>query len=135
MLAAVSRAGLAEAGELCVCDMDPQRRELLAREYGFHVVADARDVLAASCGVLLAVKPQNLDEVLDEISDCVTPEHLLISIAAGKRLAGIAARLPAGSALVRVMPNLPAVVGAGMRVFCRGFWRVPMSIRSARSPA
>ena len=69
--------------------------------------------------MFLAVKPQNLAEVVSDAVGAFTDKHLVISILAGKKLATLEALLPAAR-VVRVMPNLPAVVSEAMSVFCLG---------------
>jgi pyrroline-5-carboxylate reductase len=64
---------------------------------------------------ILAVKPQVLPDVLEGLRSSWT-NQLVISIAAGIRLAWLSERMPAGVRLIRVMPNAPALVGAGMSV-------------------
>lgn len=64
--------------------------------------------------VLLAVKPQTLDEALPRVAGLLGPGRLALSIAAGKGLDWIAARLPAGTPVVRAMPNTPAAIGRGI---------------------
>ncbi len=64
--------------------------------------------------VLLAVKPQMLEEALPSVAPLLGPGRLALSIAAGKTLEWIAARLPAGTPVVRAMPNTPAAVGRGI---------------------
>jgi pyrroline-5-carboxylate reductase len=66
--------------------------------------------------ILLAVKPQLADAVLPGLARLTAPHTLLLSIAAGRRLAGLAAHMPAGAAIVRAMPNLPAAIGRGVTV-------------------
>ncbi len=63
--------------------------------------------------LVLAVKPQMLDQAAPDIARLVGPDTLIVSIMAGKTMADIAARLPA-SAIVRAMPNTPAAVGRGV---------------------
>lgn len=85
----------------------------LARDFAFALdaspPADARDVEA----LVLAVKPQGLDDVR-ALRPIAGKETLVLSILAGKRIADVAARLPKAGAFVRAMPNLPASVGRGM---------------------
>ena len=70
---------------------------------------------AASLAVLvLAVKPQMMDDVLPSLARLVAPSTLVISIAAGRTLASLAAKLPPGTAIVRAMPNTPAAIGKGI---------------------
>ncbi len=64
--------------------------------------------------LLLAVKPQSLDEALPGVAPLLGPGRLALSIAAGKTLDWLAARLPAGTPVVRAMPNTPAAIGRGI---------------------
>jgi pyrroline-5-carboxylate reductase len=66
--------------------------------------------------ILLAVKPQVMDCVLPQVAKLAGPDTLYLSIAAGRRLAGLEAHLPKGAALVRAMPNTPAAIGRGVTV-------------------
>ena len=66
--------------------------------------------------VLLAVKPQAMDEVLPPYARFVGPDTVFLSIAAGRTVASLARILGAGAAIVRAMPNTPAAVGRGMSV-------------------
>ncbi len=81
---------------------------------------DSRAVLADADVVVLAVKPQMMTQALGDIRDVVEPRHLVISIAAGVTLARLAAGLPTGTRLVRVMPNTPCLIGQGVSCFSRG---------------
>lgn len=66
--------------------------------------------------LLLAVKPQVVDAVLPQLAGLVGDRTVVVSIAAGRRIAGLAAQLPDGTAVVRAMPNTPASVGRGITV-------------------
>lgn len=66
--------------------------------------------------VVLAVKPQLVDQVLLEIGPFIGKRTVLLSIAAGKTLASLARALPKGAAIVRAMPNTPAAIGEGISV-------------------
>ena len=68
--------------------------------------------------IVLAVKPQIMDEVLPALASALGPSKVLLSIAAGRTLANLASHLPQGSAIVRAMPNTPAAIGQGMTVAC-----------------
>jgi pyrroline-5-carboxylate reductase len=105
--------------DIRVSDVRPERLELLRDGYGIGV-SEGNAALAAWAEVLfVAVKPQDLNAMLTEIGPSVSASHLVISIAAGKRLAGIDALLPQAR-VVRVMPNVAALVGEGMSAFCLG---------------
>ncbi len=75
--------------------------------------ADNREVAKSAIVLVLATKPDQVAAVLEEICGVVTKEHLLISIAAGVTIAKLEQGLPDGARVVRVMPNTPALVGAG----------------------
>jgi pyrroline-5-carboxylate reductase len=83
-------------------------------------LAASRDValnprIAASPEMLvLAIKPQSLDQAAPQIAPLATERTLLLSILAGKTIANLAARLPRARAVVRAMPNTPAAIGRGV---------------------
>ena len=100
---------------ILVSEPKAERRRFLEETYGIEVTGSNIDVVS-SCGVVvLAVKPQSMDTVLDEIGDNVTDNITVVSIAAGIPLAYLTSRLKTRK-LVRVMPNTPALVQKGMTV-------------------
>ncbi len=115
----VVSSGSVAPGDVRVSDISHERCSWLRDQYGVGMASANTEVVATSDVVVLAVKPQGLADVLEEIAPWVTTAHLVVSIAAGKRLAGIAKALPSAR-LVRVMPNLPATVGEGVSAFCMG---------------
>lgn len=70
--------------------------------------------------ILLAVKPQNMDNVLKEIAPEITKDQLIISVAASVTTSFVETRLPAGIPVVRAMPNTPSVMNVGMAGLCTG---------------
>ncbi|MGH6864186.1 MAG: pyrroline-5-carboxylate reductase [Methylocella sp.] len=83
-----------------------------ARAKGFALAAPSRPPKI----LVLAMKPQNLDEAAAGLAPFVSPDTLVVSILAGKTIADIAAKFPHPTAIVRAMPNLAALVGRGMAV-------------------
>ena len=111
----IVRAGALSAGRIAVSDADPGRAAALAAELGVTQGATNRELASASEHLLLAVKPGIVPSVLGEIAPALTPAQTLVSIAAGVPIARIRAALgDAKPAIVRVMPNTPALVGAGV---------------------
>ncbi|WP_231133208.1 pyrroline-5-carboxylate reductase [Capillibacterium thermochitinicola] len=109
------------ANAICVADPDPARRQLLA-ELGVATFADNRAMLAAlnkqeADGVILAVKPQVVPEALAGLDLGGLP---LLSIVAGYKVAALEALLPAGTKVLRAMPNTPALIGAGITALALG---------------
>lgn len=116
LLAGWLQGGL-EPRRIMVQDPAPQphiRQELEAR--GIKVHAEVAAAPEPPAVVLLAVKPQVVDQVLPQLAKLVGAGTVVVSIAAGQQIAGLAARLPEGTALVRAMPNTPASVGRGITV-------------------
>lgn len=128
IVGALIRAGISTPAQLLAADVSPDRQAYLKSTYGIKAVAD-NSVIFRDCDVVvLAVKPQVIDDILSQLAGLLaenTPvdsKKLIISIAAGIPIqkienhlyaatdAATAARLP----IVRVMPNTPALVGAGM---------------------
>jgi pyrroline-5-carboxylate reductase len=88
---------------------------------GVAVSAEIPRDSAAPFMVLLAIKPQLLDQVAPDLAAAVSADTLLVSILAGVETAALASRIPAPERILRVMPNLPAAIGLGMNVlFARG---------------
>ena len=112
LLGGLLRAGR-DPGTVLVVDRRAGRAKELHERFGVRVVDDVSAVAGAAT-VLLAVKPQDLLALLDSIAGHLDPDALVVSLAAGVTTAAIEARLPAGTAVVRVMPNTPSLVDEGM---------------------
>jgi pyrroline-5-carboxylate reductase len=85
-------------------------------QHGIRAAAKVGPLDAPASVILVAVKPQVMDRVLPELAPLAGPDTLLISIAAGRTIASIAAHFPKSAAVVRAMPNTPASVGRGITV-------------------
>ncbi len=107
-------------GGIAVCERSPDRAAQLHERYG--VATPSLDEAAGQARVLLlAVKPQDIDVLLAALAPHVDAgRHLVVSVAAGVPTARIEAALPAGTPVVRVMPNTPALVDEGMSVLSPG---------------
>lgn len=116
MLAAVLDRRIATPASVRVADTLPDRRADLASRYGVTAFGDALEATEGSDIVVLAVKPQSLGEVVDDLRGRLSPAQLVVSIVAGANLATLTGRLE-HSAVVRVMPNTPAQIGRGMSVW------------------
>ncbi|RLA89472.1 MAG: pyrroline-5-carboxylate reductase [Deltaproteobacteria bacterium] len=112
-------AGLAAPDQTRIFDLDPQRRELVRQKYGVAVADDNLDLVSQAEIVLLAVKPQIFPQVLAEIRPQIKPSHLVVSIAAGTPLSLMEEYLPEAR-IIRVMPNTPTMVQAGMAALAPG---------------
>lgn len=120
LLKGVLAAGLYRAGDLWVTDAVPDQCRRVRRRYGVGAARDNRELVRGSQIVLLAVKPQVLPEVLEEIKGDAGSRHLFMSIAAGVPLRRLEAGLGERVRVVRVMPNAPALLGKGISVLVKG---------------
>ncbi|MCL3820267.1 pyrroline-5-carboxylate reductase [Aeromicrobium wangtongii] len=98
---------------LVISERRDERAAELREAYGVEVTGNAEAAAGADV-VLLVVKPQDVPSLLQEIAGSVAPGTTVVSLAAGIRIEAIASALPGGVAIVRAMPNTPALVGEGM---------------------
>jgi pyrroline-5-carboxylate reductase len=119
IVAGLLASGVFDRADVVVADPSPERRAALS-SLGVTCVADPAAAVAGAATVLLAVKPQVIDEVAAGLSDELPSRALVVSIAAGITCARLEALLRPGTAVVRVMPNAPALVRAGMSVISGG---------------
>ncbi|MFF2143424.1 pyrroline-5-carboxylate reductase [Kitasatospora sp. NPDC101155] len=116
-------SGLLRAGEdpadVLVTARRPERAAELAARYGVTAVSNAEAAKLADT-LILAVKPQDMGTLLEELAPHVSPDRLVISAAAGVPTAWFEERLAAGTPVVRVMPNTPVLVDEGMSVISGG---------------
>jgi len=111
----IVRAGALAAERIVVSDAQSARGAALAQELGVRQAQTNPELAGASEYVLLAVKPGVMRAVTEEIAEALSPDQTVVSVAAGVPLARVQAWLgKARPALVRVMPNTPALVGAGV---------------------
>lgn len=112
------------AGDVYVTDISEERRGYLASNTEARVVATNAELVEGSDVIVLAVKPQGLQGVLEEIKPIGRRDQLFLSICAGKHTDGIEEGLCTSQnpepRVVRVMPNLPARIGLGMAGICGG---------------
>jgi pyrroline-5-carboxylate reductase len=97
-----------------VADPGLDARQGLQKRWPVHCFERATDAIKGMDAIVLAVKPQVLPLVLDEIGDLVSDEQLVISIVAGIHTSQIAAKLKSAAPIVRTMPNTPALIGLGI---------------------
>ncbi len=116
-------SGLVRAGrrvdDLLVGEKRPERAQELEERYGVTVVSNLEAARKADT-LALVVKPQDMGALLDEIAPELRPGQLVVSLAAGITTAFIESRVPDGVAVVRVMPNTPALVDEGMAAISPG---------------
>ena len=121
ILAALIRNQVVPAADIFIREVVANRRAVLRQRYKITTAATATDLVEACEVVILAVKPQDLDELVTHIAPSLNKKrHVVISIAAGKTLTHLQKLAGRNIRLVRVMPNLAVMVGEGMSAFCLG---------------
>ena len=134
ILAAVITEKLYAPNRVIVGDPVADRLKLFADQFGVDVAENNLEVVSESKSILLAIKPQAFTEIAAPLRSAVTDEHLLISIMAGMSTAKIAAAFPGiATRVVRVMPNLPIRVGAGMAGICGGVHATPQDVHDTQA--
>ena len=118
LLAGLLRADV-PTSELLIADRRIERSAEVTAKHGVKNGTNA-EVAATADTIALVVKPQDMGSVLEEIAGSLKPGALVVSLAAGITTEFIEARLPAGTAVVRVMPNTPALVDEGMAAISQG---------------
>ena len=116
-------SGLVRAGRrvdhLLIGEKRPERARELEERYGVAVLSNVEATRKAET-IAVVVKPQDMEDLLAEIAPELRPGQLVVSLAAGITTAFIEARVPNEVAVVRVMPNTPALVDEGMAAVSPG---------------
>jgi pyrroline-5-carboxylate reductase len=120
LISGLSGSGLVEKKNIIAADIRPERLRYIAKKYGVKTAADNLRALPQADIVFLAVKPQQMEAFFAEAAGAIRRSQLIISIAAGITTNCIEKHLPAGTAVVRAMPNTPALLGEGAIGIAKG---------------
>ena len=128
------RSGLYGPEQLIAADVAQARRDLFSQGLRIRAVESNAEVARQSKALLLSVKPYQMQDVLGQIGAALSPETLIISIAAGIRSASIERFLGRSTPwrIVRTMPNTPMLVGEGMVAIAPGAHATAADIVAAR---
>lgn len=116
ILSALLVKGLSTPQAISVSDVSESRRQHLEKKYDVAVMDDNRLAIEKADIIVLAIKPQNLTDVMAELSGCLKPNQLILSIIAGARIITLCKGLNHRQ-IVRSMPNTPAQIGEGMSIW------------------
>lgn len=114
VLTGIMKKNLWKSTEITMCDPVKERLAQLKEKFGIHVDTNNKEAVKSAKYIFLAVKPNILPLVLDEIRDVLTEDKVLISIAAGTSMQTITAVAGKDVKIIRAMPNTPALVFEGM---------------------
>jgi pyrroline-5-carboxylate reductase len=113
ILGALLGKKLCKPADISVSDISESRRQYLKKQYGITVTASNKEAVAGKDVIVLAVKPQNINEVLADLKGYLKSNQLVLSIAAGVTISAISGGL-GHRKVVRSMPNTPAQIGLGI---------------------
>ena len=113
-------AGLYAPADIRFFDIDQARVAALASALGARAATSALEAAQGADAILVAVKPQHIESALEPLRAEISPQQLVMSIAAGVSTARLQACFEREVPVVRVMPNTPALIGAAATAVCRG---------------
>jgi pyrroline-5-carboxylate reductase len=119
LIKAIINAKIAKSGNIIASDMNRKRLAKM-KELKIKSTDDNKQIVKKANVIFLAVKPQNMNDVLNEIKDKITEKHLIVSIAAGIKIKQIQDTIKGDIRVIRVMPNTPCVVGEMAAGFATG---------------
>ncbi len=120
LIRGILASGLVTPAQVRASDISDDRLERLKKQHGIETTKDNLDLVNWATILVFAVKPQVIDRVVKETSPAFGPETLAVSIAAGVPIAAFERRLPAGTRVVRAMPNTAAIALAGATAIAPG---------------
>ncbi|MET0995308.1 MAG: pyrroline-5-carboxylate reductase [Mycobacterium sp.] len=133
LLSGLLRAGR-QVKDMVVAERDPDRAKYLSETYSV-LVTTTDDAAENAKFVIVAVKPADVESVIGDIAEAAaraesdSAEQVFVTVAAGVTTAYYEAKLPAGSPVIRVMPNAPVVVGGGVSALARGRFATPEHLK------
>jgi pyrroline-5-carboxylate reductase len=114
------QSGKVKKSDIIASDVNQERLAFIAKTHGIRTTASNIELVEKASIVIIGVKPQNIDQLLDELSTSSHENHLFISIAAGVTAERLAEKMHHKSGIIRVMPNAPASVLAGIAALYPG---------------
>jgi pyrroline-5-carboxylate reductase len=114
------QSGKVKAADILASDVNQDRLGFISKTYGVRIASSNAKLVEQASIVIIAVKPQNIDDLLEELAASSHEGHLFISIAAGVTTEKLASKMHHRSGIIRVMPNAPASVLAGIAALCPG---------------
>jgi pyrroline-5-carboxylate reductase len=120
LISGILSRSLIPAENITVSDVAKERREDLKKTCGINAGEDNKKTVKGADIVILAVKPQNMADILQETAGVIDAKKLIISIAAGISTQFIEEYLKKGVRVIRVMPNTPAMIGEGATAIAGG---------------
>ena len=125
--------GIVTADGVVMADTDQAKLDIAHRDLGVRVTTDNAEAVGQAKVVLLAVKPAVLSAAASQITNSLANDCLVISIAAGIKIAAIENHIGRPVAVIRAMPNTPCQIGIGATVYSRGSHAADQHCETAKS--
>jgi pyrroline-5-carboxylate reductase len=120
LISGLLRSGWREPGEIVATGRREERVRELAERYGIDATLSNAEAVVGAVVIVIAVKPQDFDALLGEVSPVIAADQTVLSIAAAMPTSAIEQRVASGVPVVRAMPNAPATVHEGIAGICAG---------------
>ena len=118
MIGGMIQKGVVSADDILVSVRTEKSVERLTNQFGVQATMDNEAVVAGSDLVFLAVKPNQIKNIINLVKNFISPEKIIVSILPGKSLQWLGTEIGKPTKLIRTMPNTPALVGEGMTGVC-----------------
>jgi pyrroline-5-carboxylate reductase len=132
LIKGLTTSGTYSQGQLAVSDNDPEKLNSIYEKFGLKGYTSNIQLVEASKVILLAVKPQVIRVVLEEIKHAIKEGHLIVSIAAGIPIKMIQSIMGNNIPIIRVMPNTPALIQKGISAIAAGETATPSHMDIAK---
>ena len=126
-------SGRVKKSDILASDVNLERLASVEKAYGIRTTSSNAELVKKASIVILAVKPQNVDPLLEELAGSSHEHHVFVSIVAGVTTERLAEKMHHQSGVIRVMPNAPASVQAGITALCPGRNVSPEDLRRAEA--
>ena len=118
MIGGMIQKGVVSADDILVSVRTEKSVERLTNQFGVQATTENEAVVAGSDLVFLAVKPNQIKNIINLVKNFISPEKIIVSILPGKSLQWLGTEIGKPTKLIRTMPNTPALVGEGMTGVC-----------------
>ena len=119
MIGGIVKSKLVDPSNVIASDLNELVLENVKNEYGINVTTNSKEVVKFSDIVIVAVKPNVYDIVLEGVKELIDNEKIIVTIAAGKTIESIENVIGNDKKVIRTMPNTPALVNEGMSALCK----------------
>ncbi|WP_250675336.1 pyrroline-5-carboxylate reductase [Paraclostridium ghonii] len=119
MIGGIVKSKLVEPNNVFASDLNIASLESAKAEYNINITNDSKEVVKNSDVVIVAVKPNVYDLVLEGVKELIDNKKIIVTIAAGKTIESVENVIGADKKIVRTMPNTPALVNEGMSALCK----------------